>query len=80
MAVSLKLRNGQQFKRKHGGKQDTEVEAARSRAERELQSTLEKCSQDRIYNADETGLYSSAFPDRGNTFNGDQLSGGKKSK
>ena len=43
-----------------------------------LPSILTNFGPDELYNADETGLFIRAFPDRGFVTQGDELAGGKK--
>lgn len=76
----FKHRNGLSFKREHGEKQSTDFAAAESFQSDRLPQLLSEYSPDDIYNADETGLFFKGFPDRGYTYKGVELSGGKKQK
>ena len=68
------------YKRQHGEKADADVPAANSWKTTVMPVILEEFTPDKIYNADETGLYYRATPDGTLAAKGEEVSGGKKKK
>ena len=64
----------------HGEKLDADAEGATKWTKERLAALLLQYNPDQIYNADETGLYIRATPDRSLCFANSKPSGGKKSK
>lgn len=68
------------YKRQYGEKLSADGTGASTWIEDSLPSILESFHKDDIFNADETGLYFRAYPDRGHCLKNDTLSGGKAAK
>ena len=73
-SYSWKSRHNIIFKKEHGEKQATDLQAALDWKADILPAV------DNIFNADETGLCYLGYPDRGHCLRGDELSSGKKAK
>lgn len=76
----FKERHGLRFKKEHGEKQNSDIEAAELFRSDTLPRLLERFDPNDIFNADETALYFRGLPDKGYAPSGDQLVGGKKAK
>lgn len=75
-----KERHGIVFKKLHGEKQDSDLNAATDWAGTTWKTITETYTPDAIYNLDETGLYYRATPDQCMVFKSSIASAGKKMK
>jgi hypothetical protein len=76
----LKARNNIVYKKAHGEKKDSDVQAADNWTSTVLPKILQRYQPDDIYNADETGIYYRAIPEGTLTDRYEKLSGSKKAK
>ena len=75
-----KARHNIVFKKEHGEKQDAELTSASDWKQDILPDILRSFKEEDVFNADETGLFFSGYPDRGHCAKGSDLAGGKKAK
>ena len=78
--IHWKVRHNIVFRKKHGEKQDADLQLATDRKHDVHPENLHGFNKDNIYNTNETGLCFHGYPDKENCIKGAELAGGKKEK